>query len=66
MKLSQWILKLCCPTAEKERMELRQDIRRAQAHAEDLTRTVQAKQDERFARQVDALIGRRKKANGEQ
>ncbi len=40
MKLSILLLKWLCPAAEHERCEFRQDLHRAQAHAEELNRAV--------------------------
>ena len=40
MTFAQTLLRLCHPKAEKERMQMRRVLARAQAEAEDVTRTV--------------------------
>lgn len=40
MTLTQWILRFIHPQAEAERVRMREALARAQAEAEDVTRTV--------------------------
>jgi len=40
MKICQYLLRLISPGAEKERMEFRRDLARAEAHSEEFHRTV--------------------------
>lgn len=40
MKICVWLLRVLCPEQERKRMELRKEMSKASAHADDLTRTI--------------------------
>jgi hypothetical protein len=62
--LRRFIMRLVAPHCERQRMELRHDIARTEAHAEDLRRTVRAVDERTVAEARDAYERLRKVSGG--